>query len=166
MSARTSLWTCVVAVLAATWVPLVATLTVHAAGNQKAPPPSPTVPGPLYTEAQARRGENLVKQYCVVCHREDLQSGEVDMGLSGPHFLEHWGVTSLGDIAHLIQSTMPEDNPDILTFQQATDIVALILWQNYYPVGPRELPADFDALRRIVLQTREAHIQLFLKYKK
>ena len=122
--------------------------------------------GPVYTEAQAKRGENLVKKHCVLCHREDLLSGEVEMSLSGPHFLEHWGFMSLGDMAHLIQSTMPEDNAEVLTVQEATDIVAFILWQNYYPFGSKELPADLTVLRRLVLQTPEEHLQLFMKYTK
>ncbi len=86
----------------------------------------------------------------------------MDLGLSGPHFLEHWGVIPLGGIANLIQTTMPEGAANTLTLQQSTDIVAFILWQNFYPMGARELPADVNVLNRITLQTPEEHLRMFV----
>jgi len=127
-------------------------LDTHVAAKPQVPPGVKTA-APPYTSAQAARGQRLVKEHCSACHREDLRSGEGDIGLSDAQFLQYWGVTPLGVLARLIQTTMPVDNPNTLTLQQATDVVAFVLWKNYYPAGTRELPADLKALNRIQLQT-------------
>jgi len=136
-------------------------LATHAAARPQVPPGVKTA-APPYTTAQAARGEKLVKEHCATCHREDLKSGEGDIGLSDVGLLQYWGVTPLGVLARQIQTTMPVDDPNTLTLQQATDVVAFVLWKNYYPAGTRELPADLKALNRIQLQTAEEHLQLFV----
>jgi hypothetical protein len=50
---------------------------------------------------------------------------------------------------------MPEDNPGSLTPSQAADVFAYILESNGFPAGPRELPADAEALEAILLEEPE-----------
>lgn len=146
---------------AAALLAAVVMLDTRAAAKPQVPPGVKTA-APPYTSAQAARGERLVKEHCSACHREDLRSGEGDIGLSDAQFLQYWGVTPLGVLARLIQTTMPVDEPNTLTLQQATDVVAFVLWKNYYPAGTKELPADLAALNRMQLQTPEEHLQLFV----
>jgi mono/diheme cytochrome c family protein len=115
----------------------------------------------LYTEAQARRGRLVVVQSCASCHSEDLNGGEGSVNLSGERFLYQWGQVALGDLASIIQTTMPVYAPNTLTVQQSADVVAYVLWLNEYPTGEKEFPADFDALRKITLQTPAEHFRLF-----
>ena len=115
----------------------------------------------LYTEAQAKRGQQAVVKDCATCHGEDLNGGQGNLDLSDELFLYRWGVVSLGQLAGIIQTTMPVYAPNTLTVQQSTDIVAYVLWLNEYPTGDKELPADLDALRKITLQTQAEHFRLF-----
>ena len=63
----------------------------------------------------------------------------------------------------MIRTTMPSDAPpNTITVQQAVDMVAYILWLNYYPVGARELPTDLATLNRWTLQTPDEHLQQFI----
>jgi cytochrome c len=155
-------WNGVVAVVAVLWV-LVTMSAVRAAAQ--AQPPTTKVSGAIYTDAQAVRGQQIFKTHCLGCHRENFHSGEGDLSLTGPHFLEQWGLVSLGAMASLIRTTMPSDAPNTLTLPQATDIVAYVLWLNYYPVGSKELPADQETLNRWTLQTPEEHLQMFISTK-
>jgi mono/diheme cytochrome c family protein len=115
----------------------------------------------IYTEAQARRGQLVVVQSCASCHSEDLNGGEGSVNLSGDRFLYQWGQVSLGELASIIQTTMPVYAPNTLTVQQSTDVVAYVLWLNEYPAGDKELAADLDALKKITLQTPAEHFRLF-----
>jgi mono/diheme cytochrome c family protein len=158
-------WKHAIAILAVVWL-VCAAWAVQ--GQAQATQPSTTkVSGPLFTAAQAIRGERLFKAQCLGCHRENLHSGEGDLSLTGPHFLEQWGVTPLGGMVTLIRDTMPADAPpNTLSVQEGTDLVAYILWLNYYEEGGRELPADLSILNRWTLQTREEHLQMYVDMSK
>jgi len=131
--------------------------------SAQAPAPLTKITGPIYTEAQANRGAAVFKEQCAGCHRPNFHEGEGDPSLTGPHFLEAWGLVSLGSMANLIRTTMPPDvPPNTLSVQQVTDIVAYVLYLNYYPAGTKELPPDLDALSKLVLQTPEEHLQMYI----
>jgi mono/diheme cytochrome c family protein len=151
------------------WVPVVAgvvwlcsvSYAVVTGAAEQAAPAGKASTLRLYTDAQAKRGHAAVVQQCVSCHSEDLNGGQGDLDLSNERFLYRWGNVSLGDLANIIQTTMPVYAPNTLTVQQSTDIVAYVLWLNAYPTGDKELPADVEALRKITLQTPEEHFRLF-----
>jgi mono/diheme cytochrome c family protein len=132
--------------------------------NAQTPAPETIkVSGALYTDAQALRGEVVFRKYCLGCHRENLHSGEGDLSLTGPFFLDYWGLVSIGGMVNMIRTTMPSDAPpNTITVPQAVDMVAYILWLNYYPVGTRELPTDLATLNRWTLQTPDEHLQQFI----
>ena len=156
-------WTHTTLALTAVW--LVCMLSVvRGQAQAQAEPETIKVSGALFTDVQARRGEVIFKSYCLGgCHRENLHNGEGDLSLTGPHFLEQWGMQPLGFMVNIIRMTMPSDGPpNTLTLQQGVDVVAYVLWLNYYPDGPKELPADQNLLRRWTLQTPEEHLQMFV----
>jgi mono/diheme cytochrome c family protein len=158
-------WKYAVSILAVVW--LVCTAWAIRGRAQATQPSQIKVSGPLFTEAQAIRGEKLFHTQCLGCHRENFHSGEGDMFLTGPHFLERWGLVTLGGMVSIIRQTMPESaQPDALTVQEGTDVVAYILWLNYYPVGSKELPADLPTLNRWTLQTPEEHLQMYIRMAK
>lgn len=155
-------WKYTVSIVAVAWLGFTAwALRGQAQATQ---PPMIRVSGPLFTAAQAVRGEKLFRVQCLGCHRENLHTGEGDMSLTGPHFLEQWGVIPIGAMVSLIRETMPQDvPPNTLTMQEGTDLVAYILWLNNYQEGPKELPADLATLNRWTLQTPEEHLQMYIK---
>ena len=151
-------WKWMLALAGVVWLCSVSYAVVARAAEQPAGKASPLH---LYTDAQAKRGHAAVVQQCVSCHSEDLNGGQGELNLSNDRFLYQWGNVSLGELASLIQTTMPVYAPNTLTVQQSTDIVAYVLWLNAYPAGDKELPADLEALRKITLQTPEEHLRLF-----
>ena len=155
-------WKSGLTMLAIVWC-VSAAWVIH--GQAQASPPSTIkVSGQLFTKAQALRGEKIFRTQCAGCHRENLHTGEGDMLLTGPHFLERWGLVTLGDMVTLIRETMPADAPpNTLTLQEGTDLVAYILWLNYFEEGTKELPADLATLNRWRLQTPQEHLQMFIR---
>jgi len=85
-----------------------------------------TVSGGVYTDAEARRGQQIYGERCAACHGPALQ-GQLAPPLTGAAFMSVWGSELLSALVSKIQKTMPANNPGTLTDQQATDLVALIL---------------------------------------
>jgi len=109
-----------------------------------------TVRDGVYTETQAIRGEELVNSYaCANCHGGGLGGGREDVPpLVGPDFTGLWDGRPLGDL-HRMVSDMPPSGSRKLNTQGRVDVLAYILWLNYYPTGPDELPPDKQTLDRI-----------------
>jgi mono/diheme cytochrome c family protein len=104
----------------------------------------------VYTDAQSRRGRELVNERCVVCHGADLQ-GQLAPPLSGDAFVNAWGNQPLLALVSKIQNTMPASEPGTLTRQQATDIVASVLQAGKFPAGRAELAVDDALLGQVFL---------------
>ena len=98
----------------------------------------------VYNDAQAKRGQDIFKERCALCHGEALQ-GQLAPPLSGDAFVSVWGNQPLLALVNKIQNTMPASEPGTLTRQQATDIVAYVLQAGKFPPGRTELAAA-DAL--------------------
>ena len=73
--------------------------------------------------------------------------------LAGDLFMSKWLGQSVGDLFIRISSTMPVSNPGILTEEQYTDLVALLLQANNFPAGAEELKSDQDYLDGIKIQS-------------
>ena len=97
-----------------------------------------------YTATQAARGEAEFARTCAGCH--------VPSQFSGPSFMRSWSGRSAYDLFSLIRTTMPFDNPGQLSREAYADVVAFLLRVNGYAPGPRELPAEDEALRGIRLE--------------
>src|SRR5204863_7060939 len=100
----------------------------------------------VYTEAQARRGEQVFKTECSYCHRDDLSGGFFDNGTGrapalagarafGSSFSERWKNLSIGEMVATIAATMPQQNPASLPVQSYIDVVTYLLAKNDVPAG-------------------------------
>ena len=148
-------------IVAAAAICVVSTLCATASSgdgpdSKQAAPPSAgrpansgqTVWAGVYNAAQAKRGETLAVQKCVICHGEELLGNEAP-GLVGPDFLVHWNTQTAWDLLDRMKTTMPATTPGTLSLQENADILAYILSLNAFPAGEKELPSDMAALSQI-----------------
>jgi mono/diheme cytochrome c family protein len=103
----------------------------------------------VYTDAQAKRGEELYSQYCASCHGPDLSGGEMAPGLTGGDFSSNWNDLSLGELFERIRVSMPQNAPGSLSRQQNADILAFVLYKGNFPAGSDELPTQTEVLNTI-----------------
>ena len=98
----------------------------------------------------ATAGQQLYVKVCLSCHGRQGE-GVGDRGRS----LE--GDLSVGELARLIQRTMPEDNPGSLTEEQARDVAEYIHAAFYSPVARERLrPPRVELSRLTARQYRNA----------
>ena len=120
----------------------------------------------IYTEEQARRGEQVFKSECSYCHRDDLAGGFLDDGverapaLAGPRafgssLVERWKDLTLTDMVATIAATMPQQKPASLTLQAYLDVVGYLFSKNNIPAGSRELPSDVESLGQLVITAKK-----------
>jgi mono/diheme cytochrome c family protein len=112
--------------------------------------PARTVWDGVYTEAQAKRGEEIYFERCVRCHGPTLMGGTDGAGpLTGPTFNGNWNGVPLGSMLDRMRMTMPLDKPATLSRQQTADVLTYILSMNKFPVGTEELPRTAEILNLI-----------------
>ena len=104
----------------------------------------------VYTDAQAKRGQDIFTERCVACHGRSLEGLE-GPPLTGDPFIKAWGNQPLSELVTKIQNTMPDDNPGTLTKEQSTDLVSYILQTAKFPSGRNELAADDVLLTQVRL---------------
>ena len=106
----------------------------------------------VYTEDQAKRGEEVSNKLCTSCHGPDLSGGEAGPNLVGLEFLGAWNTLTVADFFDRVQATMPADAPGTMTARQTSDVTAYVLKLNKYPVGHVELASDLAALKTITIE--------------
>lgn len=106
----------------------------------------------VYSEEQARRGEDAYRQSCANCHGPELEGADMTPGLTGGVFTSNWNDLTLGDLYERIRATMPLDKPGTLSRQQNADLVAFLLEANQWPAGTSELSRELGALKQIRIQ--------------
>jgi cytochrome c553 len=109
----------------------------------------------VYTEEQARRGRDQYVRACASCHAEDLRGNGTAPSLVEESFSFLYGDMTVGELFGRIRTLMPSDRPNSLSSQSYRDIVAFILQSNKLPPGERELDADPEALRQILITTKQ-----------
>jgi mono/diheme cytochrome c family protein len=109
-------------------------------------PGDKTVWDAVYTEVQAKRGEEIYGQRCANCHGPDLAGADQAPSLTGPEFALSWNDLPLGVLFERIRGTMPQDEPGVLSRAQVADVSAFLLSKSGFPVGPSELPSEAPAL--------------------
>jgi len=121
--------------------------------SQKAP--STANPG-IYTSEQATRGEPLFREQCATCHREDLAGRKSDGGpmLRGAQFTTKWGHQTVHALFSTMEELMPDRHPGSLTRAQYADVVSYILRMNGVPPGPKPLPVEPEAQRKVKVRFR------------
>jgi quinoprotein glucose dehydrogenase len=107
----------------------------------------------VYSEAQARRGEEVYRQACANCHGPELEGADMTPGLTGGVFTSNWNDLTLGDLFERIRTTMPLDKPGSVSRQQNADLVAFLLKANQWPAGTTELTRELGALKQIRIQS-------------
>lgn len=102
--------------------------------------PARTVWDGAYTPAQASRGEASYTQYCVNCHKPDLDG--IEGAMKGDFFMERRREDNLETFFIDIKATMPRGNPGGLPDRTYADIIAYILKSNSFPAGNSELSLE------------------------
>lgn len=103
----------------------------------------------IYTEVQAKRGEEIYAQRCVTCHGADLGGSELAPSLVGDEFSANWNDLPLGEFSERVRVTMPQDQPGVLTRAQTVDLVAYVLNKGGFPTGSADLASEPGALNSI-----------------
>ena len=129
-------------------------------------PPARSIWDGVYTDAQARRGEQLYAKHCSRCHGADLTgmpvtppfSGAKDRTpeLVGPIFYGNYDDLPLCDLVERIRISMPQDRPGSLIRRDTVDVVAYLLFQGGFPLGPTELTTKFDDLQEIRIRAHRS----------
>jgi mono/diheme cytochrome c family protein len=122
-------------------------LGVRGAAQTPAAPPESTLGG-VYTDDQAKRGEESYMNICVGCHAAGTYVG--------PQFLARWEGKPLSEFFEVMSEKMPKDDPGSLELKEYAQIVAYILRQNKMPGGKTELAADVDVLKKIKFEVPKA----------
>jgi len=96
-------------------------------------------------------------QACASCHAADLRGDSTAPSLIEESFSFQWGDATVGDLLERIRTLMPSDRPNSLSSQAYRDVVSFILQSNKFPPGAKELDAEPEALRQIlIVATRPA----------
>lgn len=111
----------------------------------------------VYTESQARRGEEIYPSVCGRCHGYKLDGAPDDPDffptppIAGGKFLRNWNGASLLALFEYTRSTMPEINPGSLSDREFADLLSFMLAASGAPAGPGELEPTADAQREILI---------------
>ena len=103
----------------------------------------------VYTEAQAKRGEQTYAKACASCHAADLSGSGQAPALGDADFNKEWDSQPLSDLFGRIQATMPADAPGTMKPEEVADVIAFILAKGHIPAGAADLPSDTAALKLI-----------------
>jgi S-disulfanyl-L-cysteine oxidoreductase SoxD len=109
----------------------------------------------VYTKEQAARGKTRYFTSCAVCHGPQLQGDSDSPELAGKSFMKRWGDQSVATLFAFASSQMPIGRPGSLGVQGYADVIAHILATNGFPEGQRELPANGQALERIIIEQKK-----------
>jgi cytochrome c len=137
-------------------------ILIAALGAAASPQQNTTVWDGIYSDAQARRGEQVYKRSCGYCHRDDLTGGFFDNGvgrtpaLAGPRafdssFVERWKNMTMADLVATVAATMPQEEPASLSAQAYVDVVCYLLSKNDVRAGPTDLPTEVEVLQHVVI---------------
>lgn len=102
----------------------------------------------VYTEDQAKRGEELYPDGCSRCHGDELEGDEAP-ALRSEEFLRDWKGYTLGDLFARVKNAMPGDEPGTLTNAQVADVIAYVLSRNHVPAGKTPMSTSAEALKQI-----------------
>jgi mono/diheme cytochrome c family protein len=100
-----------------------------------------TAAEPVYSNAQAQRGQAIYDAQCAACHGAAMDGG-LAPPLAGIDFLRAWDTRPLADLVDKIQHTMPQTSPGTLSRVQAIELVAHLLKASGWPAGATDLNGD------------------------
>jgi cytochrome c len=107
----------------------------------------------VFTDDQAKRGENQYSRNCESCHGADLSGNPVEEvpSLVWDAFLTQWNDRTVKDLFDTLKRSMPRDAPGSLNARAYVDVIAYVLQANKFPSGMKELSLNTDALGQIVI---------------
>ena len=106
----------------------------------------------VFTEEQAKKGEDAYQRVCASCHGSDLHSTEAEApDLTDGPFKFGWEGKTIAERFETIRTTMPPGKAGSLDNQTYLDIVTYILRFNDVPAGNRALEPDPNVLKQIVI---------------
>ena len=111
------------------------------------PAPAKTTESGVYTEEQAKRGEETYMNICVSCHTATEYKNK--------KFRTKWDGRPLSELYDLISQKMPDDAPGSLMPKEYAQALAYILRLNEAAPGKTELPSDSAALKDIKIDFKE-----------
>ncbi len=106
----------------------------------------------VYSDDQAKRGNAIYTKTCAQCHGSSMEGVDMAPPLAGGQFMSNWDGTTLSDLTDRIRLSMPQDNPGILSRQEAADVTAYLLSANKFPAGKTELAKEAELLKQIKFQ--------------
>jgi mono/diheme cytochrome c family protein len=118
----------IVVIAGLTTIPVASRVTAHQTASPAHAPRS--IWDGVFTEAQARRGEELYSTHCVGCHGETLEGDGPATPLTGPGFSSNWDGINMADMLDRTRKSMPSDKPGTLSRQQIADLLAFVLRAN------------------------------------
>ncbi len=104
-----------------------------------------TVNDAVYSKEQAKIGEKLYADQCLLCH---------DKKYFRP-VLKRWEGQSISVLFTVMSTSMPESNPGFLTEKEYVDILAYILSLSRYAAGDAELDYTDGALNELTVEARK-----------
>lgn len=108
----------------------------------------PTTLSGVYTDEQAGRGKDVYAGSCKACHNASTHTGET--------FAKWWRGKQLSDLFTFVSTRMPKNAPGTLADEDVADVMAYLLKMNAMPVGPGELPADVDSLKKFRIELKRS----------
>ena len=103
-----------------------------------------TVNDGIYTRDQAKVGEVLYIQHCLLCH---------DKKYFRP-VLKRWEGQPISILYMVMATSMPESNPGFLSEKEYVDILAYILSLSRYTKGDTALDYRDGALDKLIIEPR------------
>ena len=127
------------------YVKLSAIAIVAAAAFATANADPRTINDGVYTKDQAKVGEVLYTQHCILCH---------DKKYFRP-VLKRWEGQPINVLFTVMSASMPENNPGFLSEKEYVDILAYVLSLSRYAVGDTELNHENGALDELMVEARK-----------
>lgn len=99
----------------------------------------------VFTKEQAKIGEALYAQHCILCH---------DKKYFRP-VLKRWEGQPINILFTVMSTSMPESNPGFLSEKEYVDILAYVLSLSRYAAGDTELDYQNGALAEVTIEARQ-----------
>lgn len=101
----------------------------------------------VYSEGQAKRGEQTYAKACASCHGADLSGSGQAPALGDADFNKEWDGQPLSDLFDRIHATMPADAPGTMQPIEVADVMGFLFAKAHMPSGAADLPGDAAALK-------------------
>jgi cytochrome c len=106
----------------------------------------------VFTEEQAKRGQEEYLKNCSECHQAEMAGDGFAPALAGSDFMNAWNGLTVGDLYDRIRISMPPGKENSVSNQQKIDIVTHILSFNKFPTGTTELAPQLETAKQIKLE--------------